>query len=59
MMQMVGCGVLACLCFLILFFLFLVLTKVIVYAGIAILAAEVLPLAFDLVGWGVKSWPVP
>ena len=37
---------------------YLVLTKVIVYAGIAILASEVLPLVFDLVGWGVKSWPV-
>ncbi|KAF8880461.1 PAP2 superfamily-domain-containing protein [Gymnopilus junonius] len=29
-----------------------VLTKVIVYAGIAVLAAEVLPLMFDLLGWG-------
>ncbi|KAF8970350.1 PAP2 superfamily-domain-containing protein [Flammula alnicola] len=33
-----------------------VLTKVIVYAGIAVLAAEALPLAFDVLGWGVKSW---
>ena len=36
----------------------LVLTKVIVYAGIAVLASETLPLAFDLMGWGVKSWPI-
>ena len=36
----------------------LVLTKVIVYAGIAVLAAEALPLTFDLLGWGVKSWVV-
>jgi hypothetical protein len=35
---------------------FLVLTKVIVYAGIAVLATEILPLMFELVGWGVKSW---
>ncbi|PPQ67328.1 hypothetical protein CVT26_007249 [Gymnopilus dilepis] len=35
-----------------------VLTKVIVYAGIAVLAAEALPLIFDLLGWGVKSWVV-
>ncbi|KAF9474578.1 hypothetical protein BDN70DRAFT_815445 [Pholiota conissans] len=33
-----------------------VLTKVIVYAGIAVLATEALPLAFDVLGWGVKSW---
>ncbi|PPQ66638.1 hypothetical protein CVT24_006930 [Panaeolus cyanescens] len=33
-----------------------VLTKFVVYAGIAVLAAEVLPLAFDLLGWGTKSW---
>ncbi|KAF5351029.1 hypothetical protein D9756_008418 [Leucocoprinus leucothites] len=33
-----------------------VLTKVIVYAGIAILATELLPLAFNLMGLGVKSW---
>jgi hypothetical protein len=32
-----------------------VLTKVIVYAGIAVLATEILPLAFDILGWGVKS----
>ncbi|KDR76501.1 hypothetical protein GALMADRAFT_120678 [Galerina marginata CBS 339.88] len=32
-----------------------VLTKVIVYAGIAVLATEALPLAFDMLGWGVKS----
>ncbi|KAF8799426.1 hypothetical protein BYT27DRAFT_7317357 [Phlegmacium glaucopus] len=32
------------------------LTKVIVYAGITALATEILPLCFELVGWGVKSW---
>ncbi|KAG2140761.1 PAP2 superfamily-domain-containing protein [Suillus cothurnatus] len=31
-----------------------VLTKVVVYAGIAILASEGLPLTFALLGWGVK-----
>lgn len=35
---------------------FAVLTKVIVYAGIAVLATDVLPLAFNLMGLGVKSW---
>lgn len=35
--------------------MFLVLTKVIVYVGIAVLACEMLPLAFDLLGWGVNS----
>ncbi|KAF8869396.1 PAP2 superfamily-domain-containing protein [Infundibulicybe gibba] len=35
-----------------------VLTKVIVYAGIAVLACEVLPLMFEIVGWGVRSWVV-
>ncbi|KAF9538128.1 hypothetical protein CPC08DRAFT_808238 [Agrocybe pediades] len=35
-----------------------VLTKVIVYAGIAILATEVLPFFFDALGWGVRSWPL-
>lgn len=34
---------------------FLVLTKVIVYAGIAVLATEMIPLWFELVGLGVKS----
>ena len=33
-----------------------VLTKVIVYAGIAVLATEVLPIMFDLLGWGTRSW---
>ncbi|TFK39306.1 hypothetical protein BDQ12DRAFT_682538 [Crucibulum laeve] len=33
-----------------------VLTKVIVYAGIAVLAAEALPVLFEVIGWGVKSW---
>lgn len=36
--------------------LFSVLTKVVVYAGIAILACELLPLMFEMVGWGVFSW---
>ncbi|KAJ7595976.1 sphingosine-1-phosphate phosphatase [Mycena floridula] len=36
-----------------------VLTKLIVYAGIAALATEGLPTFFDAVGWGVKSWPRP
>jgi hypothetical protein len=35
---------------------FSVLTKVVVYAGIAILAGEGLPVAFALLGWGVKPW---
>jgi hypothetical protein len=35
---------------------FLVLTKVIVYAGIAILASEVIPSTFDVLGLGVKYW---
>lgn len=34
----------------------LVLTKVIVYAGIAILASEVIPSIFDVLGFGVKYW---
>ncbi|KAF5369021.1 hypothetical protein D9758_002980 [Tetrapyrgos nigripes] len=34
-----------------------VLTKVIVYAGIAVLACEGIPMMFELIGWGVKSWP--
>ncbi|KAG6850309.1 hypothetical protein H0H93_015251 [Arthromyces matolae] len=34
-----------------------VLTKVVVYAGIAILAAEVLPATFEVLGWGVHSSP--
>ncbi|KAG0693804.1 PAP2 superfamily-domain-containing protein [Suillus ampliporus] len=33
-----------------------VLTKVVVYAGIAILAGEGLPVTFALLGWGVKPW---
>jgi len=33
-----------------------VLTKVIVYCGIALLACEILPVIFEIVGWGVKSW---
>ncbi|KAK0189160.1 sphingosine-1-phosphate phosphatase [Armillaria mellea] len=35
-----------------------VLTKVTVYAGIALLASQVLPVMFDVLGWGVRSWPV-
>jgi len=33
-----------------------VLTKVVVYAGIAIVAVECLPITFALLGWGVKPW---
>ncbi|KAG1733955.1 PAP2 superfamily-domain-containing protein [Suillus lakei] len=33
-----------------------VLTKVVVYAGMAILAGEGLPVTFALLGWGVKPW---
>jgi hypothetical protein len=33
-----------------------VLTKVIVYFGIALLACTGLPILFEVVGWGVKSW---
>ncbi|KAH0581654.1 hypothetical protein H2248_011351 [Termitomyces sp. 'cryptogamus'] len=32
-----------------------VLTKVVVYAGIAVLACEVLPAMFEILGWGVCS----
>jgi hypothetical protein len=38
------------------FYRSLVLTKVVVYAGIAILAGEGLPVTFALLGWGVKPW---
>jgi hypothetical protein len=34
---------------------FLVLTKVIVYAGIAFLACDILPLLFETLGWGLHS----
>ncbi|KAJ7072297.1 sphingosine-1-phosphate phosphatase [Mycena amicta] len=34
-----------------------VLTKLIVYAGIAIIAIEVMPAAFVAWGWGLRSWP--
>ncbi|KAJ7197104.1 PAP2 superfamily-domain-containing protein [Mycena haematopus] len=34
-----------------------VLTKVIVYVGIAVLACEVMPVLFEKIGWGVRSWP--
>ncbi|KAH8823214.1 sphingosine-1-phosphate phosphatase [Flagelloscypha sp. PMI_526] len=34
-----------------------VLTKIIVYSGIAVLACEIIPLGFDLVGLGVRSSP--
>ncbi|KAF9527614.1 PAP2 superfamily-domain-containing protein [Crepidotus variabilis] len=33
-----------------------VLTKVIVYAGIAVLASEGIPLVFNILGLGVRSW---
>lgn len=45
-----------CLLILLSFFHFPVLTKVIVYSGIAVLACEVLPVMFEVLGWGVKSW---
>jgi dihydrosphingosine 1-phosphate phosphatase len=34
---------------------FTVLTKVVVYAGIAILSSEVMPITFDALGWGLYS----
>ncbi|KAJ7512357.1 sphingosine-1-phosphate phosphatase [Mycena galericulata] len=34
-----------------------VLTKLIVYAGIAVIACEVMPVLFERFGWGVRSWP--
>jgi hypothetical protein len=34
-----------------------VLTKVIVYVGIAVLAMEFIPVLFNLIGWGVHSSP--
>ncbi|KAI6122068.1 phosphatidic acid phosphatase type 2/haloperoxidase [Pisolithus sp. B1] len=33
-----------------------VLTKVVVYAGIAIFAVEGVPVLFSLMGWGIKPW---
>ncbi|KAF9226198.1 hypothetical protein BS17DRAFT_729195 [Gyrodon lividus] len=33
-----------------------VLTKVVVYAGIALLSAEGIPVLFSIMGWGVKPW---
>lgn len=33
-----------------------VLTKVVVYAGIAIFGVEVMPVLFSLMGWGIKPW---
>lgn len=33
-----------------------VLTKVFVYSGIAILACSFVPVLFEVIGWGVKSW---
>jgi len=33
-----------------------VLTKVVVYAGIAIISSEGMPLFFSLMGWGIKAW---
>lgn len=26
------------------------------YSGIGVLATEVIPLAFEFLGWGVRSW---
>ncbi|KAF8632892.1 hypothetical protein AX17_004738 [Amanita inopinata Kibby_2008] len=34
-----------------------VMTRLVVYAGIAVLASEVLPALYDALGWGVRSWP--
>ncbi|KAJ7484275.1 sphingosine-1-phosphate phosphatase [Mycena latifolia] len=34
-----------------------VLTKLIVYAGIAVIACEMMPVLFERIGWGVRSWP--
>ncbi|KAJ7199136.1 sphingosine-1-phosphate phosphatase [Mycena pura] len=34
-----------------------VLTKLIVYAGIAVIACEGMPVLFETVGWGVRPWP--
>ncbi|KAJ7703449.1 hypothetical protein B0H16DRAFT_1638694 [Mycena metata] len=33
-----------------------VLTKLIVYAGIGVLACEIMPVLFERFGWGVRSW---
>ncbi|KAJ7863734.1 sphingosine-1-phosphate phosphatase [Mycena olivaceomarginata] len=34
-----------------------VLTKLVVYAGIGLIACEVMPVLFETFGWGVRSWP--
>ncbi|KAJ7742179.1 sphingosine-1-phosphate phosphatase [Mycena maculata] len=34
-----------------------VLTKLIVYAGIAVISCEAMPVLFEQFGWGVRSWP--
>jgi len=34
-----------------------VLTKFFVYFGIALVACEVMPVMFNVLGWGVRSWP--
>lgn len=33
-----------------------VLTKVVVYAGIGFISSEAMPLFFSLIGWGIKAW---
>lgn len=33
-----------------------VLTKVVVYAGIGFISCEGMPLFFSLIGWGTKAW---
>ncbi|KIJ63094.1 hypothetical protein HYDPIDRAFT_29782 [Hydnomerulius pinastri MD-312] len=33
-----------------------VLTKVVVYAGIAFLSSEGIPVLFSVIGWGIKPW---
>ncbi|PFH47305.1 hypothetical protein AMATHDRAFT_152494, partial [Amanita thiersii Skay4041] len=35
-----------------------VLTKLVVYSGIAVLVVEMMPALYDVIGWGVRSTPV-
>ncbi|KAF8631391.1 hypothetical protein AX15_002422 [Amanita polypyramis BW_CC] len=34
-----------------------VLTKLVVYSGIAVLVTEALPALYNMLGWGIVSWP--
>ncbi|KAK2464640.1 hypothetical protein APHAL10511_003333 [Amanita phalloides] len=34
-----------------------VVTKLVVYSGIAVLASEALPALYNILGWGIRSWP--